>query len=392
MTTSHFADPYRPALYYPYIHIHDENWLKGAILGFQQVRRMVPLEFTVKDAHITRPYAELVGPAGPLLEPLTVDGSEIRNSQEWLRQRIFQHLAQVKAAYSHDQTPTEQRGGAAAFEIHKGKFLDGGLLELLMKEGLGWYSREATEANPLDWVTMHPTLGAAVMSVLALSAARGHGLSIVTPSRRTHAELLANQEEYVFDRLLGLAKPAPSQDPVHVEELAQIVITTGFDLTRLNPEDILNLIKEGKDLRSFRAKVAEFASQIPEGVSYEERTRRLKVQAEAVLAEWQSYTKGLPRFAELAKSQTWEKAPEKLAQSILAGASTGDISAGALTFTVLGAVPGLIVGIVVAAGVKMYRGEEMPLRFLNRVNELANERIGSLYAPQWRSLAAQSGS
>jgi hypothetical protein len=53
-----------PGLYYPYIHIRDADWLKGAVLAFQQVRRIVPNRFTVKDGAITRPYSELVGPRG----------------------------------------------------------------------------------------------------------------------------------------------------------------------------------------------------------------------------------------------------------------------------------------------------------------------------------------
>ena len=37
------------ALYYPYIHIQDVNWLKATLLLFSQVRRMVPARFTPDD-------------------------------------------------------------------------------------------------------------------------------------------------------------------------------------------------------------------------------------------------------------------------------------------------------------------------------------------------------
>jgi hypothetical protein len=46
-----------------------------------------------------------------------------------------------------------------------------------------------------------------------------------------------------------------------IEKLAHVVISTGFDLTCLGPADILELLKEGKDLRAFRSAVATFAKR-----------------------------------------------------------------------------------------------------------------------------------
>jgi hypothetical protein len=52
----------RGALYYPYIHIHDENWLKATPLSFRQVRRIVPYRFTVRDEVTIQPYMFRNGP------------------------------------------------------------------------------------------------------------------------------------------------------------------------------------------------------------------------------------------------------------------------------------------------------------------------------------------
>jgi hypothetical protein len=49
------------------------------------------------------------------------------------------------------------------------------LLQLLKDRHLAWHSRESAELDTHDWITMHPTLGAAIMSVLALSVARAKG-------------------------------------------------------------------------------------------------------------------------------------------------------------------------------------------------------------------------
>jgi hypothetical protein len=46
------------ALYYPYIHIHDVNWLKATLLLFFEVRRMLPGNFTPDDSEEVRAFAE----------------------------------------------------------------------------------------------------------------------------------------------------------------------------------------------------------------------------------------------------------------------------------------------------------------------------------------------
>ncbi|MEK7994651.1 MAG: hypothetical protein AAB403_12675 [Planctomycetota bacterium] len=378
----------RPALYYPYIHIRDENWLKGAILGFQQVRRIVPARFTVKDEAITRPYAELEGPAGPLLEAVLADAPQIQQTQSWLHGKVVERLPEIKARYSQDRTPPSQQSGPDAFQMHTGKFLDEGLLALLKKERLAWHSREPTEPDSWNWVTMHPKFGSAMMSVLAIAVARIQGLSVLTPSGRAHHELLANREAAVFEKLLEVPQPGGIGDAagVTVEELAHVVITTGFDLTRLKPADILELLKEGKDLRAFRAAAASYAARIPAEIEGEERVRRLKQEAGAVLEEWRKYSGSLPEFAKGAiVDAALDKAPGNLVEAGLAAAGVG-----AVATAVIGAVPGLLISIAVAAGVKMFRKPDTPLRFLSRINDLAGHRIGSIYVPQWRALAAQA--
>lgn len=370
------------ALYYPYIHIRDENWLKGTILAFQQVQRLVPNRFTIKDQAITRTYAALEGPAGPLLKSLVVEAPEVGSTQAWLHDKLLERINDLKTRYAESTLPPELRAGPQAFEMHTGKFLDHGLLTLLMKHHLAWHSREAGKPDSFDWVTLHPKLGAAMMSILALAVARVKGLSVVTPSQFVHQQLLAEQEEAVLQKLLDVPFSAGTESAADAttEELSHVVLTTGFDLTRLTAEQICELLKEGKDLRAFRIAVAGFASNIPSGLDHEEHQKRLRHEAEAVLEEWNGYTKGLPSFAkEALVDAALEKLPEKAIE----------LGAGVTVAAALGALPGLAISLVVSTGVKMFRRPETPFRFLTRVNNLVDCSIGSIYVPQWRSLAAQ---
>ncbi len=57
------------ALYYPFIHIRDVNWLKATLLLFSQVRRMVPTMFTPSDGPGVREFAEYFTGREPFLQP-----------------------------------------------------------------------------------------------------------------------------------------------------------------------------------------------------------------------------------------------------------------------------------------------------------------------------------
>jgi hypothetical protein len=63
----------RDALYYPYIHIHDVNWLKSTLLCFPSVHRIVP-EYGHDaslggDSPEIQQFCKIVGARGPLLQP-----------------------------------------------------------------------------------------------------------------------------------------------------------------------------------------------------------------------------------------------------------------------------------------------------------------------------------
>lgn len=57
----------RDALYYPYIRIHSQNWLKATLLCFPRVRRILPENFTPFDVPEVKAFTDLrLGPADPL--------------------------------------------------------------------------------------------------------------------------------------------------------------------------------------------------------------------------------------------------------------------------------------------------------------------------------------
>ena len=53
-----------------------------------------------------------------------------------------------------------------------------------------------------------------------------------------------------------------------------------------------------------------------------------------------------------------------------------------------GGLPGLAMAVLVKAGSSMLRKHDTPYSFLNRVENIVDKRIGTLYVPQWRRLAS----
>jgi hypothetical protein len=84
------------------------------------------------------------------------------------------------------------------------KMLNYEFSDWLTDSKLAWNTREFEGHDTYGWLTMHPRLASAIMSVLALAIARQDGLRIVTPSQRTHEMLLANTEQQVIARLLDM--------------------------------------------------------------------------------------------------------------------------------------------------------------------------------------------
>src|SRR5687767_12293588 len=57
------------ALYYPYIHFRDEQWLRATLLYFPHIFRMVPPEYSLNDSEFVAQLARSKGRHGrPLIE------------------------------------------------------------------------------------------------------------------------------------------------------------------------------------------------------------------------------------------------------------------------------------------------------------------------------------
>jgi hypothetical protein len=386
MTRSTALD--RDALYYPYIHIKDVNWLKATLLCFPGVRRMVPDDYVPNDPEEVQEFCELRGPRdSPLLTTVDPFSPGARRAEENLLIKLEANDQLVRSKYSKART-LEQYGKEAdtRFRLHDEKIIER-LYRYLTQgpedDSLAWTTvapKDRPQRHLGHWLALHPVLGSAILSVKAVSIANEMGLNIVTDSSEVHHDVVSKKEDEIFEYLIGQNSPTnyvPGPDDT-VDDLAEIVITTNFDVSQLSPRQVADLLADGKDLRRFKDALVPFASSIPSIKNLEERRKRLKEVAGRVVREWETYRKSLPRFAVDAIFESSEVKWPDLANSLVLGAGAG-------TLSTMGAGVGLGVTLVSYAGLKIWRTYKerasSPYSYLSRIAKAQSKSQSFLVLP-----------
>jgi hypothetical protein len=286
----------RDALYYPRIHIRDPLWLKQTLLCFPQVRRMVPSECGLSDLPEIREFRELAGPRGqPLLAEEDVYGYDVYQAQLRLTRKLEEQSETRMARFTRPSTRARYGDAIDSYQIHRGKLVD--MLSFLESRDLAW---QPAARSRDDWVAVHPRLGKAIMSYVAIAIATSKGLDIVTDSESAHSAVTTLDEELVFEELIRgrTTRRVTGGDATEkVDELVQVVMRSCFDVSKLTPSQIAQLVNDGKDLRAFKQALIPLAMSIPEISDPNERQKRFRAGAEEVVSMWNGYRKSLPRFA-----------------------------------------------------------------------------------------------
>ena len=166
-----------PGLYFPYVHIRDEVWLKAAALYWPSLRRLVPAGYRKHDS----PTAQAFADAHILMDE---DPGELLDSSTWdllqvLRQNTdrLMHKYSVEQAFADWDGQQRSDGSAPGDEvpalgwIHVTKF-PRGVVDYLSNVGLLYRGRAGESVwrdpgHPEEWVGLHPALAGAYMTALA---------------------------------------------------------------------------------------------------------------------------------------------------------------------------------------------------------------------------------
>jgi hypothetical protein len=361
----------RDALYYPYVHITDVNWLKATLLSFPNVRRMVPRDYMPNDSEEIKKFCQTSGPRGEaVLTNANLFSKVATDAEKDLLIRLRQNDAFIRSRYSRGITIKQLGPAAGAFRLHDEKII----LELysyLMsggpKDSLAWWAEHPDDRPDRHgrgrWLALHPALGSAILAVKAIAIAEDLGLDIVTDSSSVHHTVVSKRRDDIFKELIG--EPNPSQPPTTddtIDDLAEIVVATNFDVSRLSVEQIAELLADGKDLRRFKTALLPVAAGIPAIRDPKEREKRLQAAAADVIAEWENYKKSLPRYAVDAIVEAGEVKWPELATTLFQSGAIWQVGGGV----------GFGLAVISYAGLKLWRGyqkkKSSPYSYLSRIS------------------------
>lgn len=165
----------RPGLYFPFIHIRDESWLKSAALYFPSVRRLVPHGYLKHDTPTAKAFfdAEILQDEDP---QRWIDGAtwNLLRTLKANTRLLSRHYSvrQAQKTWTGEvwgEGAEDGRTGALGW-IHVTKFQPE-VLNYLADRGLAMLGRSDSRWNleqPGDpWVGLHPVLAGAYMTALA---------------------------------------------------------------------------------------------------------------------------------------------------------------------------------------------------------------------------------
>lgn len=169
-------------------------------------------------------------------------------------------------------------------------------MEWLIDQKLAWIPEDP---EFLGYVEVHPTLGSAIMSTLAIACAQDEGLEIVAdPSEgRLHRCLVEQRVEGVYDDLLK-GEAAAGSKPVEPsgEGLLEVIVFQYADVSRVTPSALAELNKEWEALGALRAALQELAGYVPAAANPDRLKEYLRDKAADALRKWESDKANMKSF------------------------------------------------------------------------------------------------
>ncbi|RDI27616.1 DUF6236 family protein [Lentzea flaviverrucosa] len=244
------------ALYYPYIHVQDNLWLKYAALYWPRITRLVPNTYRTTDSSVAEAFVR----AGVLsdLEPGHLEG------HQWMFFRMVEERSDdLRARYSVrnlDRWPAQNRHAAAGegadprlIYLHPQKF-DRFVFERLLASDLGVLHT----ADDGKWIGMHPDLANVYICQLVEFLARREWLHPVTDDPLAHDASLGWDLERMAEVLLDIPRRPRQRDATQqfVEAAVHTVVPEG--LAGVPVEKILELRETfPKEFHRFRAHIGD---------------------------------------------------------------------------------------------------------------------------------------
>ncbi|MFJ7213599.1 DUF6236 family protein [Amycolatopsis sp. NPDC098790] len=209
-------------MYYPYIHIRDDSWLKAAALYWPRLARLTPDGFPRYDSEVAKTLAgELdfflnIEPPASQVEDVAAEFLKfVTDNHHALQQRYDPATEHGGVPRWHDAVDEMRAAYLHPFHgsVHAGK-MTAELHRELVDYGLGKVADDGT------WVTTHPAISAAYATTLVDRIANANQLAVITDQPKLHA--LHGDDEGYFSSLLGDTAKADGEQPHAASDVAAL--------------------------------------------------------------------------------------------------------------------------------------------------------------------------
>ncbi|MGG5820432.1 hypothetical protein [Falsiroseomonas sp. HW251] len=347
------TDEIRDALYYPYIRVRDEQWLKAALLYFPHIVRMMPRSgYIPDDTRFVQALSRTRGRRGrPLLDQYEVQSPAVSAAAARFGDRVAADLLDQNGKsrhFSREATRAAYQGDDSRFQLVGARMTEP-LRERLEKANLLWKPERPNSGG--EWIAMHPVLGEAFLATIATAAARDWGLEILTDAPNVHAAAVTNDEDIIYDALVR-GTPKSSQDnSARTFRLAHMVIANHFDISRLSATDLAAMSSSGDALDAFRNDLAKCTRSIGSMGSEERLRANLKAASDEIVERWRAKRASLSNFAKsffgAGALDTSKDALTKALETLPVAITAGGASVTVIGPQITAVLPGLAVGFAI---------------------------------------------
>lgn len=255
------------ALYFPYIHVRDEDWLKSAALYWPSVRRLVPAGYPKHDSPTAHAFAQ----AGVLIDE---DPEQFSTLIGWdLVEYLHANADELSARYhvsrvdaegweSHESRyPSDPSPGPRGLGwIHVTKFAPRAL-ETLEEQGIAIRGRDNGShfGRGRDWIGLHPHLAGAYMTALAGKVSDAAHFQPLTDQHELNRAIPTTDASDALRLLTGAIDETSreaSDDAMAAYVMLAVEVVRPVDLASVPAETIVKCREDLQDeLETFRTYV-----------------------------------------------------------------------------------------------------------------------------------------
>jgi hypothetical protein len=370
----------RDALYYPYIHIRDVDWLKHTLLIFPHVVRMVPKDFNPSEDPETAEFSQYIGTrAQPLLRQADLQTAKVIAAQEKLLKQLDTRINQdpnILQRFGREATEFSKEQSDLGFQIHLNKVCPS-FFKFLDDHDLTWIP---AIPDGHMYREVHPRLGEAIMSTLAIACAKDEGLDIVTDQNQRQLDrcLATKSADSVFDAWLTREEGHIQNSAADGGRLLEIIVYQHCNAEKLNAKNLAALSQEREPLAKLHDDLERLASSIPDDIENDSTLKeRLEDTAQTALKRWKHNRANLSSLLKEMVGADGTKEVGDILQDLVTKVTTPETAGSALAVGAhvglksgfsLGALAGVGIGVVVHTLASLQRvkqrAKRSPYRYL----------------------------